>query len=202
MEIYLLRHGCSMANASNLVTGSKEDILCPEGREQARAASRLLHCFALDADDTTCFVSDWKRARETAALAAPTQSFCVDSRLGETDAGAAAEMDLDTFNRAYPAFWLSFTADRAYPGGESHADLYARVLNWRDEVENTLTPGAKVLAVTHAGPLCCLLHAACKVDMAHFPMFLAANASLSKLERVGAGSWRLAFFSFSYEMLV
>lgn len=199
MELYLLRHGRSLANTAHLVTGSKADPLCPEGRGQARTATGLLRRFGLDGGNTVCFASDWERAKETAALAAPALHFTVDARLGETDAGAAAEMPLDEFNRAHPTFWSSFSPDRAYPGGESHAELSARVLSWQRELETTLPPETKVLAVTHAGPICCLLHAACKVDMIHFPTFLAANASLTKLERISGTPWRLAFFSLSPE---
>lgn len=201
MELYLLRHGLSQANVANLVTGSKRDALCAEGRKQAEAASRLLHRFGLDGGDTVCFVSDWERARETAALAAPALRFAVDERLGEADAGMAAELPLEEFNRAHPSFWSSFRPDRAYPGGESHAELFARVLDWQKELETTLPPESKVLAVTHAGPVCCLLHAACKVDIAHFPIFLAAHTSLTKLERTGETFWRPVFFSLAPEMM-
>ncbi len=197
MELYLLRHGLSLANVANLVTGNRTDVLCPEGRKQAEAAASLLRRFGLDGGDTVCFVSDWMRARETAALAAPEQCFTVDARLGETDAGAAAEMPLDEFNRAYPAFRSSFRPERAYPGGESHAELFARVLGWQKELETTLPSETKVLAVTHAGPISCLLHAVCRSDMAYFPAFLAANASLTKLERINGQPWRLVFFSLS-----
>lgn len=200
MELYLLRHGRSLANTANLVTGRKTDILCPEGQKQARAASTLLRYFEIESGSTVSFVSDWERAKETAALAAPDMSFIIDARLGETNAGTAAAMSLDEFNQTHPVFWSSFKPDRPYPGGESHADLYARVLEWQEELEHTVPAGVKVLAVTHAGPICCLLHAACKTDMTHFPTFLATNASLTKLERTGTAPWRLVFFSLSLEV--
>lgn len=202
MELYLLRHGRSCANDANLVTGDKTDPLSPTGRKQAVASARLLHQFNLDDYDTVRFVSDWKRAQETAALAAPQMSFAIDARLGETNAGSAAQMNLRTFNQAYPDFWTSFTPHRPYPGGESHADLYSRVLAWTADLTKTFPPNAKVLAVTHAGPICAILHSVCKTDMVHFPIFLSANASLTKIEQTTADSWRLAFFSLSSEMVV
>jgi len=199
MELYLLRHGRSAANEKKLVTGDKSDDLTPEGREQAHAVKRLLALFNLDHPSTRCFVSDWQRARETAALVAPDREFIVDARLGETAAGSVANMALAAFTKEYPEFWNDFDPGRPYPDGESHRDLYDRVLAWRTDLENTLPYGARVLAVTHAGPVCCLLHAACKVSLEHFPMFLAANASLTKLERQKNASWRLAFFSLPLE---
>ena len=194
MELYLLRHGRSTANEKKLVTGDKGDDLCPAGKDQARAAGRLLRAFRLDHPSTRCFVSDWGRAQETALLAAPDRDFAVEARLGETFAGEAANMARTAFAEAHPLFWNDFAPDRPYPGGESHRDLYDRVLSWQKDLE-ALPQETTALAVTHAGPICCLLHAACKVPLGYFPMFLAANASLTKLERRKDGAWRLAFFS-------
>lgn len=202
MELYLLRHGRSCANDANLVTGDKADPLSPAGRKQAVASAKLLHQFNLDDCDTVRFVSDWKRAQETAALAVPDMPFTVDARLGETNAGMAAQMKLSTFNHAYPDFWTSFSPERPYPNGESHADLYTRMLAWTADLTKTFPTDAKVLAVTHAGPICAILHSVCKTDMVHFPIFLSANAALTKIEQTSADSWRLAFFSLSSEMAV
>lgn len=195
MELFLLRHGHSHANEANLVTGTRSDRLSPQGVAQAQSASRLLVKLGLADPAVHCFVSDWRRAGETAELAAPDRAFVQDTRLGETDAGTVADLPLDTFNRKHPLFWQEFDARRAYPGGESHQQLYDRVFSWFEEIQKTLPPEARVLAVTHAGPICCLLHGVCKVSMGDFPMFLAANISVTKLEKKAEAPWRLVFFS-------
>ncbi|MDL2216743.1 phosphoglycerate mutase family protein, partial [Desulfovibrio sp. OttesenSCG-928-M14] len=190
-QLYLLRHGHSEANEKGLVTGVKDDALSLEGQEQARASAHLLrHCLP-DNPLPVCFVSDWARAQETAALAWPQGSFITDLRLGETDAGTAATLTAGEFAAMAPDFWALFDPDRSYPEGESHKDLYDRVLAWLKEQEKALPPQATVLAVTHAGPIACLLHAVCKVSLAHFPMFFAAAASLTKLEKDKNNVWRL-----------
>jgi broad specificity phosphatase PhoE len=201
MELYLLRHGRSYANEKKLVTGSRADGLSPEGANQARSARRLLKKLGLGDPAVHCVVSDWQRARETAALAAPAQTFVLDARLGETDAGTVADMPLETFAREHPYFWKKFDPLCAYPGGESHQQLYDRVQSWFEEAEATFPPDARIFAVTHAGPICCLLHAVCKVPMKDFPAFLPSNVSMTKLERRDGEAWRLAFFSFSPEMM-
>jgi len=193
MDLFLLRHGRSVANERGLVTGSRHDALAPEGQEQARQAVALIarHGLAF----TFHVVSDWRRAQETAGIFCPEARFAVDARLGETDAGDAAEMPLAAFNRRYPEFWSDFSPQRRYPGGESHQDLYARVADWFEELDRTAPDDASVLAVTHAGPICVLLHCICRTDMRHFPMFLARNASLTHVCRDENKRWRLVSFS-------
>jgi broad specificity phosphatase PhoE len=197
MELYLLRHGCSEANELGLVTGDKDDALTSLGRKQALDASRTLDVCGLNAAGAPVFyrVSDWRRAAETASLIAPDREFVCDARLGETDAGSAAYLPVSEFNRLYPEFWTSFDPRRRYPNGESHQDLFARVLAWLEDEERTLPADSTILAVSHTGPVCCLLQAICKVDMAYFPMFRAGHASLTKMERSPGEPWRLAFFS-------
>jgi len=166
--------------------------LTEEGRQQIRQARVLLDFYSLSF--THYWVSDWIRAKESALIFCPDAHFTVDSRLGETDAGAAADMPLADFTRSHQAFWQNFQPARKYPGGESHQDLYERAVAWLRELECSLSTGVSVLAVTHAGPICALLHFVCHVPMRDFPMFLSKNASLTKIEQKN-GHWRLSFFS-------
>lgn len=193
MILYLLRHGRSIANTHGLVTGSPEDTLTEEGRAQVERAASLVGSYQLHF--THSFVSGWKRAQETASLFLPKTFFQVDARLGETQAGDVAEMPLQAFNAAYPGFWAPFSPDRVYPGGESHQALYDRVVEWFEETTTALPDNASLLAVTHAGPISCLVQYVTRVSMNAFPMFIPENASLTKLYRDVDGHWRLHFFS-------
>ncbi|MDR1243412.1 MAG: histidine phosphatase family protein [Deltaproteobacteria bacterium] len=203
MELYLLRHGLSVANERGLVTGTKEDPLTEAGRRQAVQAALTLQSFGPEKAGSAwrCYVSDWRRARESAVLALPEREFSefseffIDARLGETDAGTAAALPLEEFQQKYPDFWGRFDPEHAYPGGESHQQLFTRALSWLSSVEAALPDEARVLAVTHAGPICCLLHHVCGVSMARFPAFLATHSSLTKVARGAGGVWRLVFFS-------
>ena len=137
------------ANIQKLVTGDRTDALTEEGRQQIRQARVLLDFYSLSF--THYWVSDWIRAKESALIFCPDAHFTVDSRLGETDAGAAADMPLADFTRSHQAFWQNFQPARKYPGGESHQDLYERAVAWLRELECSLSTGVSVLAVTHAG---------------------------------------------------
>ena len=193
MHLFLLRHGRSKANIQGLVTGDRHDTLTQEGILQAQKAASLIEMHKLAFSHY--FVSDWTRAQETASLFCPGVPFTVDARLGETDAGKAAEMPLIEFNQRYPTFWSDFSPEQKYPCGESHQDLYNRVLEWLHEIEERLPDDANILGVTHAGPICTMLHFICRVKMRHFPMFIAQNASITHVCRDKRNGWRLVSFS-------
>lgn len=67
MKLVLLRHGESDWNQKNLFTGWTDVELSPQGKEEARAAGRLLKEAQLDFD--ICYTSYLKRAIHTLNLA-------------------------------------------------------------------------------------------------------------------------------------
>lgn len=191
--LYLLRHGQSEANRLDLVNGKIDDPLTACGREQARGVGQLIIESGIRFD--VCFVSQWRRARETAELALPEESFTVDTRLGETDPGNAAGLTFSELPERHPEFNLPFDPLRPYPGGESHQQLYDRSIAWFEEVSSSVPRDATALAVSHGGPICSILQYICKVDMYHFPMFVSLNASFSKITRSDSLRWTLCYFS-------
>ena len=67
MTLVLLRHGESVWNKENLFTGWTDVDLSDKGREEARAAGRLMLAEGLDFD--VCYTSYLKRAIHTLNLA-------------------------------------------------------------------------------------------------------------------------------------
>ncbi|WP_322103450.1 histidine phosphatase family protein [Paraburkholderia sp. J41] len=181
MIFYLVRHGRSCANDAGLVTGTPADPLNDLGREQAGRLARWLAAQDIVAD--RCYVSQWQRARQTASQLMPHAHWHVDSRLGETDAGDVAEWPLARFVASQPDFYSD--ASHAYPGGESHEQLNARVLEWWRAVCEE--PCERVMVVAHSGPISCLLQATLGVGMERFPAFLPANGSVSVIETQSVG---------------
>jgi probable phosphoglycerate mutase len=179
MNLFLLRHGLSVANTQRLVTGNILDPLTDIGRKQACAASVLAEMYGLSFD--VCFVSHWLRAAETAALFLPNMNFIVDRRLGETDAGGASNILVDLFLKENPAYIHPCDPQLKYPDGECHQELYDRTIDWLCEIANSLPPEASVLAVTHSGPISCILQYICGLPMTHFPVFLPTHCSLSQV---------------------
>jgi len=179
MRLVLVRHGRSMANQAQLVTGNTRDELSPEGLLQIRHTATFLKNLNLRFDHG--YTSQWRRAQQSAELIAPDMTISVDPRLGETDAGRAAEMPLQQFLETWPNFYRS--PFNNYPDGESHEELNRRVLVWLHELRARCS--GNVLAVTHAGPIACLLQHALDIPVERFPALLAQNASISVIEYRG-----------------
>lgn len=186
----LVRHGQSQANLAGLVTGTPDDVLSEEGRAQALHTAALFSHLSLRGDHH--FTSQFRRAQQTAELVLPEAHFVADPRLGETDAGLVAELPLSQFLADWPDFYES--NHNVYPGGESHMDLNRRVLDWLSEVKAGCS--GQVVAVTHAGPICCLLQSALGIPMERFPALKALNASVSVIDYLHrSDSGRVVAFS-------
>lgn len=177
MYLYLLRHGQTVSNWEHQVTGTKESPLTELGRSQALMARKWFVEKRLSFERHIC--SPWLRARKTAKLALPHANFTVDSRIGETWAGEAAEMPRSDFEKQYPSFFTNFDPDAAFPGGESHSDLNHRVLEWLQQTAATTRRDENVLAVCHMGPISCILQYIFDIPMRSFPRFKPANCSLT-----------------------
>lgn len=178
MKIFLIRHGYSVANSKGLVTGDKNDVLESSQIDRVNDLADWLSK-NLNIRIDKYYVSDWKRAQQTANIVNPNAEWIIDDRIGETDAGSVKNLTLNEFLKIAPYFYKDHS--NRYPDGESHLELNERVLKWlkeliaKTEVEN-------VIVVTHSGPITCLLQHVCGVDMANFPMFLPDNSSISCIE--------------------
>lgn len=192
MILYLIRHGRSWANEQRLVTGTPSDSLSPAGREQAAALADWLSRQAVRPG--RFMVSHWNRARETAEIIFPRADWVTDNRLGETDAGLVANRPLPVFLEEQPDFYAN--PANHYPGGESHLDLNARALAWLDE--QLCNPCQSLAVAAHSGPITCILQHVLQVNMALFPAFLPAHATLSVVHfsfKHGAWKGRVAGFA-------
>lgn len=194
--IFLLRHGSSLGNEQKLFCATTEDPLSPMGRSQACAAGEWLKKSGLSF--SRCYVSQWRRAQETAELFLPGVSFTVDPRLGEMNLGV-----FSCQRHGNEKACISSDIDYVFPGGESRRQLFERCVSWMNEMTETLKPGENVLAVTHAGPIECLTQYISGIDPSYSPVFYPKNASLTKFVYYDGqklfGSrhgWMLESFSF------
>lgn len=173
MRFYLFRHGRSLANENKLVTGTPSDQLSADGLSQARHMMHWVSESKIKADYYT--VSQWRRAQQTAMCIYPEADWYEDPRLGETIAGDVSNIPLQQFLCQVPSFYQN--PANCYPNGESHLDLQKRVIGW---VRDLLTkPYSQIVAVTHAGPIACILHEVLHIPMSYFPAIVPINASLT-----------------------
>jgi broad specificity phosphatase PhoE len=153
MKIYLVRHG-EAEGSEGLAVGYLDLPLSALG---ARNVEALADSWQGPLPDRI-FSSDLRRAAESARIFAARLGGepVVDPRLREVSFG---EWDGRSWDEIYERdrqryeAWTERWWDLAPPGGESFADLEARVLAWFRELKDEET----VLAVAHGGSIRALL---------------------------------------------
>ena len=188
MELYLIRHGESEANALDLHSGWSPVDLTEEGRAQARGAHELLAGAVFD----RIYVSDVKRAQQTARIVFPEAEFTYCTLIRELDntamRGKSAQDMLKLFPDKYPACRRAF--DYAPLKGldcESGAHLRSRAAAFLRLVRDSGCE--RSAAVCHAGFIrACAAHI---LDTpTHNPPLVCMNASVSVLMFVRE-KWRV-----------
>jgi len=150
--VLLIRHGLVSEDAESRFLGADDLPMGATGEAQIRdLAARLRPRFTLDA----IYCSDLKRSQRTAELLADGQSVPIRVRpaLREIDMGDWDGLLRRDVAARRPAEYAARGRDIGNfrpPGGESFADLAARVLPcWRDIVEDGATQTVAIAG--HAG---------------------------------------------------
>lgn len=149
-RIILLRHGETEANRERRFAGSTDVELTSEGRTMAESAARRFRAVRIDALHVSPLLRCAQTAEEVSRVSGLKPRVVPEIR--ELDFGdwemlsleEVHERDAEGFTR-----WISDDAVPA-PGGESWAELGARVGEWWAEVAERYE-GRTVLAVTHGG---------------------------------------------------
>jgi broad specificity phosphatase PhoE len=155
--IYYIRHGETEWNADGRLQGVQDIPLNDLGRRQAaNAGSILAGLFARDGRNgqSLSFVaSPLGRARSTMELVRgvlnlPVDGYAVDDRLREIGYGSWEGSTLAQMQAADPAVFAARQVDKwtvSPPGGESYAEVQARMSDWYDQLT------ADTVAVAHGG---------------------------------------------------
>ncbi len=134
--IYFLRHGETDWNAAGRLQGQLDLPLNAVGERQAADAAVILKGLAATSVAALDYVaSPLVRARRTmeiarAAMALPPDGYRVDERLKEMSFGTWEGLTLKEVRQRWPADFAARENGKwcyATPGGESYADLAARV---------------------------------------------------------------------------
>lgn len=155
LTLVLVRHGESEHNATMRYHGHTDAPLTAAGRMQALALRERLGRLT-KAEPLRVVSSDLGRARETARIALPDQTVTLDPRLRELHFGAFEGCSHDTCLAVHGALyrsWLIGPASVRPPGGETLAELEARVIRWLDAQPRE----GVTIAITHGGPIFVLL---------------------------------------------
>lgn len=192
--LVLVRHGETAWNREGRFQGHTDIALSDLGRAQARALRARLeaaHGYLFDDAQTAILTSDLRRAYETAdiAFSAPGRTLHVRRDLREFCYGVFEGLTRREIDERFPgamAAWL--TGDRSYAvdGGESRAQVHARV---HAAVRGFLreAPQRHVVIVAHGGVMRQLL-SACFGDDSE-PRGLGFGNTATHVIRVDPETW-------------
>src|SRR5690606_447871 len=150
-RVVLLRHGEPEATASGRCYGKLDVGLSDRGRAQVDALTPWLRDLPLRA----VVASPRRRALESAERLTASWGLAVevDPDVAELDFGAFEGLRYAEVEARYPelyARWMSDPTEVAFPGGESHAMLHARVMAAAERIRARARGGA-VLVASHGG---------------------------------------------------
>lgn len=158
----IVRHGQSVWNLENRFTGDTDVDLTPLGREEARAAGRLLTGIAF----YHAFTSVLRRAEETLTLileetGRPDLPVTRNKALNERCYGSlqgSNKMEMaEKYGDQQVAVWRRSYSVKP-PGGESLEDTFARVIPYyKREIEPLLLQKKNILIVAHGNSLRALM---------------------------------------------
>jgi probable phosphoglycerate mutase len=142
--VFLVRHGATRWSKSGQHTGRTEQLLLPEGEQDARRASERLRQDLDPHEPVAVFSSPLERARATCSIAGFGSDAVLDADLVEWDYGDYEGLTTKQIQSFRPG-WELFRD--GCPGGESFGDVAARARRVIERLRSApeLSGGAAIL---------------------------------------------------------
>ena len=177
MEIYLLRHGSSLANENRLVCGAFDYPLSNKGVEQALFISEHLSKVSF----TKIYTSPLSRAINTISKLENVVQPIIVEQLKELDTGKVSHITLDELwskNKEFIRPWLS--PKLRYPEGENFHEMTQRIIKWYSMKKFCWSDEDKILIVGHEGTLRTIFLYIMNLNLDKYPEFLIENCDYLK----------------------
>ena len=124
IEIYVLRHGESIANKKNLVCGAKDFELTELGKKQAKRACKILKSNKF----SRIYAYPLKIAIDSIKYLGSDQPITIEKNLKELDTGDYSFLYIEElWDKDIRYKYQGMYPTLKYPNGESLADMIARV---------------------------------------------------------------------------
>ncbi len=176
--LYLIRHGRTAWNNDGRMQGWADPSLDARGQQQAQALAQRLYSESFAA----FYSSPLARARETAEAVAAGHHMRVvyDDRLRERNLGEWTGLTFEQAKARYPAEAEDDWRIPGPPGGESQADLMARMAAVLDEVVARHREGT-VGVFSHGGALSAYLEHLLGIPASRAVSFSFHNTAIARI---------------------
>ncbi len=190
--VYLVRHGSTANNRAKppRLQGRRSDVpLSEQGKQEAERAGRFLARLPLDA----VFSSPLLRARQTAQAIASCHRLDVQviEPLVEVDVGKWEGMSWQQIEKTHPqqyAAFMSNAVENPYLGGETVADVLARVAPAMDQLA-AANLGKRIAVVAHNIVNRAFLASIMEIPLVSFRLIRQDNCGINLL-RCRGGQWK------------
>ena len=194
LELILVRHGQTSANAAGLLQGRLDLSLNDLGRAQATRVARVLAPMVSDGARVIC--SPLRRAQETAQAISP--EACVDPAWIELDYG---DLDGTPLSDVQREVWDRWRSDEHFApaGGESHHVLQHRVSAACDQLVAHDADGVsditeeRLVVVSHVSPIKAAVAWAIGAPLHVVWRMHLDQASITRIRIAGGGAVLLGF---------
>lgn len=193
MRIWLVRHGQTAWNKAHRAQGHTDIPLDEVGRQQALLVGRAMAELPIE----RVISSDLSRALDTGKQisGAANISISVDDRLRERSFGEWEGEDFPTIAERFPVMADEQGVSRNHvrpPGGESFADVYARL---QDFTEELISRNENTVIATHGGTCSVLLSILLGGGLELSNSFRFSNAAITEVETHWNGKFRLLTYN-------
>lgn len=178
-EIWMVRHGQTDMNVKGAYFGAVDVPLNETGIAQACSLATRIEWPTFD----RILTSPLRRAGTTAALIRPGVAFDVEPALAERPFGTWEGMTAEEIQQSDPEGWAWWIRDwqHAQPeGGESFLAMWSRARAFLRALLAS-SDWERVLLVSHAGPIRCLITAALDLPPEQIWRFAPENGTLACL---------------------
>lgn len=193
VEIYILRHGQSKSNESNIVCGASDYPLSDKGLNQAETVCKYLSKITFD----KVYCSPLTRAQQTISTLNTDVEIVLVPDLIELDTGTYSHITVNELYSIDDRYrYQGLYPDLRYPGGESLNMMISRVEKWFKSNFQKWGNTEKILIAGHEGTICAILHSMLKLHIAHYPTFLIANCDCAVININDDNQIRYRFIPF------
>ncbi len=190
--LYLVRHGETDGNASNLAQGHFDAPLNEQGRAQAELLGQRLEDWNFDA----VYSSDSQRTLQTAEpflKLRPDLNIVTTSALREKNYGDCENYSWQQLRDEYSDIFAQILdpevgSDIRFPGGETDREHMERVANFTREIIESHSENANILVFSHGGSIKAAAAYMCKLRLEDKWRLKTDNTGISSV--ISEPTWR------------
>ena len=178
INIYIIRHGKSVANEEGILCGQLDTPLSKKGRQQTLMIKDKINSYLRNSSSFQVYCSPLQRCKNTAKLLGYDEDkYSLDSRLMETNTGKFSHEKTNMFKSTNPVYkFEGKNFYTKYPGGESCSDVSARMKSFISE--HVYESRKEILIFGHGVTVNHFVHILGNIQYRFYPFLNIDNSSL------------------------